>query len=234
MLRATAALCVLCLHVALAATMTRPLRLREGSGHQGSDLNAKDPSGIWSTFQRVGGDDVVAGNVGTSLRTVANVWGQGACLRRSQSEIAFRLTAPENVTETGEVVALCVGWGYCEKQAEGHHFLCQCEKEAVTPVEIAFNGGDAVLLKATGVLEPGQYQLTLQKGDGEAEVLQGMDGVEEFRPLTVMPKPASDAVLLMSDIDGTLLGDEESTDKFFWIWDEQYKPRGAHLVTQQT
>lgn len=201
MLRVTAALCVLCSHFALAATTARPLqRLRGGSGHQGSDLNAKDPSGIWSSFQRApsSGDDVV-GSVGTGLRTVANAWGQGACLRRSQSAITFRLTAPEKVTD-GDVlegvVALCEGTGFCGKTAapDGHHFLCQCESAAVTPVEIAFDAGDSVVLKGSGVLEPGQYKVMLRKGDGEAEVLEGMHGIEEFRPLTVLPAPPPDAV----------------------------------------
>jgi hypothetical protein len=35
---------------------------------------------------------------------------------------------------------------------------------------------------------------------------QGMWGVEEYRPLTVLPPPAEHALLLMSDIDGTLIG----------------------------
>lgn len=57
-----------------------------------------------------------------------------------------------------------------------------------------------------------------------------MWGVEDHRPLTILPPPKPDAVLLMSDIDGTLIGEQDSTDKFFWIWNEQYRPRGAHLV----
>ena len=42
---------------------------------------------------------------------------------------------------------------------------------------------------------------TLQK-NGPGEVLKGMWGEEEYRPLTVLPPPKKDAPLLMSDIDG--------------------------------
>jgi hypothetical protein len=43
------------------------------------------------------------------------------------------------------------------------------------------------------------------------QVLQGMWGVEDHRPLTVLPAPSKDAMLLMSDIDGTLIGDQDAT-----------------------
>ena len=48
--------------------------MKGGSGHQGSDPNAKDPSGIWSSFQRIGVEK--DGAVGAGLRTVCNIWGQ--------------------------------------------------------------------------------------------------------------------------------------------------------------
>lgn len=95
--------------------------------------------------------------------------------------------------------------------------------------------GSSNMLTATVSLPPGDYKVTFQR-NGEEEVLQGMWGVEEYRPLTVLPPPKSNAPLLMSDIDGTLLahgqpeGEEDATGKFFWIWNEQYRPRGAHLV----
>ena len=38
-----------------------------------------------------------------------------------------------------------------------------------------------------------------------------MWGVEDHRPLTVLPAPSKDAMLLMSDIDGTLIGDQDAT-----------------------
>ena len=83
--------------------------------------------------------------------------------------------------------------------------------------------------KGSGRLTPGHYKVKFTSGL-QVEELQGMHGIEEYRPLTVLPAPKSGAVLLMSDIDGTLIGDQESTDKFCWIWNEQYRPRGAHLV----
>ncbi len=89
------------------------------------------------------------------------------------------------------------------------------------------------------ILAPGEHRFKFviqgRKDDGELydrvyETLQGMWGIEEHRPLTVLPTPTKTAVLLMSDIDGTLVGDNDATDKFFWIWNEQYRPRGSELV----
>lgn len=210
----TLALCTICLNVVTvdATVLAQQLHLRGGSGHQGSDVNAKDPTGIWSTFERVGANEVGSDKVGSMLRTVANVWGQGSCLRRSQPDITFRLTAPSNVSKAG-VTAVCAGSTFCGKVGEEHHFLCQCESAEIPPTEFVFGAGDGELLKCSGRLEPGQYRVTLRSGDGEAEVLQGMHGLEEFRPVTVLPKPPPDAVLLMSDIDGTLIGDNDATDK---------------------
>ena len=75
----TLALCTICLNVVTvdATVLAQQLHLRGGSGHQGSDVNAKDPTGIWSTFERVGANEVGSDKVGSMLRTVANVWGQG-------------------------------------------------------------------------------------------------------------------------------------------------------------
>ena len=109
--------------------------LRGGSGHQGSDPNAKDPTGQWSSFSKVGGDD--GRGVGFGLRTVANVWGQASCRRRSQSDITFRVTAPAALSEVG-IVATCEGTTFCNKTdaPDPHHICCQCECQEVTTVRI--------------------------------------------------------------------------------------------------
>uniref|UniRef100_A0A7S0W527 Sucrose phosphatase-like domain-containing protein n=1 Tax=Hemiselmis tepida TaxID=464990 RepID=A0A7S0W527_9CRYP len=206
-------------------------------GHQGSDPNAKDPTGIWSSFQRVGGEENQGGHppaVGSQLRTVANVWGQAACRRRTQGNVTFRLSVPEGGPGDG-VVATCEGTTFCGKSEEGHHMTCGCEGvEEVGPVTIEMeeqtSGRLDPIFKGTGTLPPGQYRVKFTTAEGEEEVLQGMHGVEQYRPLTVLPPPGEDAVLLMSDIDGTLIGSDPATDEFFWIWNEQYRPRGAHLV----
>jgi hypothetical protein len=220
---------VLHAHFALASPAAIA-RLRGGSGHQGSDLNAKDPTGIWSTFQRVGNDNT--GAVGSGLRTVCNVWGQAACRRRSQSDVTLRLSASPDIAGA-EVFAMCKGTSFCSKKDEGHHLLCQCEPGLdITPVRIALKSSPDgnTMLKGSGILKPGQYQIKFHTDGGDEEELKGLFGVEEFRPFTIFSEPKKDAVLLMSDIDGTLIGDQDATDKFFWIWNEQYRPRGAHLV----
>jgi len=210
-----------------------------GAGHQGSDPNAKDPTGIWSSFQRVGADEQGGGppvGVGSNLRTVANVWGQAACRRRSQGDIIFRLSIPDDGPD-GKVVATCEGTTFCPQAGEEHHMMCECDGvEEVEPQTVEMEdqsplmAGTDPLYKGFGKLSPGNYKVKFQTEEGEEEVLQGMHGVEQYRPITVLPPPKEDAVLLMSDIDGTLIGDEDATNEFFWIWNEQYKPRGAHLV----
>jgi len=95
------------------------------------------------------------------------------------------------------------------------------------------------LWQGKDVLLPGDYRFKYviqsrggngEKVDKETEILKGMWGVEEYRPLTVLNVPPKTGVLLVSDIDGTLVGDSDATDKFFWIWNEQYRPRGSELV----
>ena len=97
-------------------------------------------------------------------------------------------------------------------------------------VPLALDARAPGILQALANLPPGQYQYKFETTDGAQEELMGMWGVEDHRPLTIMPPAGAEAVLLMSDIDGTLIGDGDATDKFFWIWNEKYRPMGAHLV----
>lgn len=149
----------------------------------------------------------------------------------------FRLSKPQkdalgNISSPDEeYVAVCSGVSFCGK--EGHHPLCMCEPgAAVGPLRVPLlgQGKDASILKGSTLLAPGQYQYKFETGGGREEELMGLWGVEDHRPLTILPPPRHEALLLMSDIDGTLIGDQDATDKFFWIWNERYRPNGAHLV----
>lgn len=87
-------------------------------------------------------------------------------------------------------------------------------------------------------LEPGRYKfkfgieagLPEEREFREWEELQGMWGVEDYRMITVLPEPPSDAVLLMSDIDGTLVGDEGATQRFRHDWHHKYREKGCKLI----
>lgn len=151
--------------------------------------------------------------------------------------MTFRLSKPQKGTLSNssspdeEYVAVCCGMSFCGK--EGHHSLCMCEPgTALGPVRVPLlaQGTAASILQGSTLLAPGQYQYKFETGGGKEEELQGMWGIEDHRPLTILPPPRHEALLLMSDIDGTLIGDQDATDKFFWIWNERYRPIGAHLV----
>ena len=179
--------------------------------------NNSDPSGIWNSFTRIGDE----GSTAASLKTVWGTWGQASCKKRTQPNVAFRLNCSECSPRDGEqLFAVCEGNG-----------------DSRSLVQMSSSDGRYPLWEGNHTLAPGEFRFKymIQRGGSESpeersETLQGMWGVEEHRPLSVLPSPPRTGVLLVSDIDGTLVGNDEATAKFFWIWNEQYRPRGSELV----
>jgi len=207
---------------------TNLLGLRGGDG---DNDKVADPSGIWQTFQKSSGiewegdDDGPMVGYGLSERGPC-AWGQSSIVRRTQPKIRLRVTCNETLNEEtlvaiGERVGLA-GFGNPEGYWEGVRIPLR-------------KTGD--IFEAEAVLPPGtykfKYSITSLQRDGYVRERM-TENIEESgnqdRTIIVLAEPPQDALLLVTDIDGTLIGDDGETERFFDVWNRHYKPKGSSLV----
>eukprot|EP00960_Hanusia_phi_P071013 767445-Hanusia_phi.AAC.4 len=181
-----------------------PLHLRGGEDVQG-------PTGIWNSFTRMISKYMEKDEDGGPM--TIDKFGEPFPIKRSQPEVKFSLHADNpsiskvyvivevEKTEAAPGVKLEILL-YQDKVKSKYHWT-----------------GEAVFDAETITYK---YKVVMQSGEVK---------VEDFaRKCRIYPKKGDSAIFLATDLDGTLLGDDDQIKNFFTVWNDEYRKRGSCLL----
>jgi len=219
-------------HPMYAGGAAAALRLRGGSGQDGKVADSN--MGVWQSFSRSSGvewsgDDVDGPPIGFGLAPrQACKWGRPSVGRRSQPSLHLRVVVDSEMENGDTVVAVgerigLEGFGNAEGSWETIRIKMRKKDKKDNTWE------------ARARIPPGTYKFkyVIQANKGgymQEKETETLEGDSEHRTIVVLPSPPQDALLLVTDIDGTLIGDDSATINFFETWNGKYRPRGSNLV----
>ncbi|EKX38820.1 hypothetical protein GUITHDRAFT_115146 [Guillardia theta CCMP2712] len=184
----------------------RSLNLRGGEDTQG-------PTGIWSSFTRMISKYIEKEEEGGAV--TIDKFDEAFPVKRSQPQVRFSLLL-DSIPAASKVYVVVEIGGRGGAQGVKVEILLHQDKSKIRQQHWI---GEAIF--DTDIISY-KYKVVLQNGETK---------VEDFeRKCRIYPKAEDSAVFLATDLDGTLLGDDEQIKNFFTVWNDEYKKKGSCLL----